>query len=186
MSIVSWLLDQHGRIGQERDARPLVSFTKSTSAPTSTPNAILEPARIWVLLSGDTLDHELIALACAMASERHASRVRAIYGIEVPRARPIDDEMPSERARAEAILAEAARDAEMCDIVVEPECVQARSIGESLVRASTELGCAVLLVGLPYRAEGDDEAQLSETVEDVLRRAPCRVCVVRGRQPITA
>lgn len=182
MSIVSWLMEQHERTAEGYTMR---NGRREGDVGLSA-EPLEDPPSVWVLLSGGALDHELIALACAMAKQRHTSRVRAIYGIEVPRTRRIDDDMPVERAQADAILASATDDAAQLNVLVERECILTRDIGDALVHAAAAAQCGALLVGVPYRAEGDDEAHLSETVEDVLRRARCRVCVVRGRQPISA
>lgn len=158
----------------------------SDTAPDPQATAQYRPGEgILVALSGDALDGELMALACTMARTRHVERVEVVYSIAVPRALPVNDEMPAERAHAEAALANAREEAKHYGLTVEAEYIQSRDIGESLVQVARARGCTLLIVGLPYDDGGDGEAKVAETTEEVLRRAPCRVWVVRG-QPLAA
>jgi nucleotide-binding universal stress UspA family protein len=109
-----------------------------------------------------------------------------IYGIEVPRTKPVDEEMPRERARADTALDKAAADAEHCRIVVDKEYIQSRNVGESLVDAAGIHDCALLILGVPYNAPSEGQFELTETVDYVLKNAPCRVWVIRGQPPAGA
>src|SRR5262245_6158953 len=65
---------------------------------------------VLVAVTGDELDHELMALACAVAEQKHAEVVHLIFGIEVPRTKPVDEEMPREREKADEALDRAEAD----------------------------------------------------------------------------
>jgi hypothetical protein len=139
---------------------------------------------VVVALTGGELDHELMALACTVASEKHLDVVQAIYGIEVPRTKAVNDDMPTERRAADAALERAAQDAKAYHITVAKEIVQSRRVGTSLVHAATAHGCALLILGLPCAAAMEDateETGMSELLADVLMLAPFRVWVVRGQ-----
>src|SRR5258708_38618117 len=66
---------------------------------------------ILVAVSGHELDRELVTLAGKVAREKKAAvrpQIFAVYGIEVPRTKAIDDEMPEETDRAHQALNHAA------------------------------------------------------------------------------
>jgi nucleotide-binding universal stress UspA family protein len=135
---------------------------------------------ILVALAGDELDDEVMALACTLA-RMQGVRVRAVYGIAVPRCRAVDDEMPTERAKAESALARAGETSRRCGVAIETECVQSRDMAESLVRIAKSGGCGLLVVGVRREADGADDEGLPKMVADVLKQAPCRVWLVRGQ-----
>lgn len=135
---------------------------------------------VWVVLTGAAVDGEVVTLACAMAQEKHAKGLHALYCIEVPRSMPVDAELPVQRGAATEILDRAAEVAAWHHIAFERECLQARIASEGIVQALEGRSCATLVVGVPYRTDGDDRAQVSELAAELLRFAPCRVYVVRG------
>lgn len=190
MSILERLLYQHGRAAKigdhqhggvdgqangrgEPDMLPLGETTQEQCQNCS----------VLVAVTGGELDHELMALACAVAQKKHTQVVHAIYGIEVPRTKPVDEELPAERTQADHALDQAAADGESCHISVDKEYVQSRNVGQSLVSAAATHGCALLIIGLPYKAEAEGQLEMNETVDYVLKHAPCRVWVIRGRPP---
>lgn len=190
MSILERLLYQHGRAAKmgdhqynggdtqvnghgEPDMLPL-DETLQESCP---------DCGVLVAITGGELDHELMALACAVAQKKHTNVVHAIYGIEVPRTKPVDEEMADERAQADHALDQAAADGESCHISVDKEYVQSRNVGQSLVSAAASHACALMIIGLPYKAEAEGQLEMNETVDYVLKHAPCRVWVIRGRPP---
>jgi nucleotide-binding universal stress UspA family protein len=137
---------------------------------------------ILVAISGCPLDRELMTLACKVGQEKRA-QIFAVYGIEVPRTKAIDDEMPELTDAAHQALSRAADVAEHMGVEIEPEIVQSRHFGHSLVDEAEAHDCALLIMGLPYRPGVGGQIVGSEALEYVLRNAPCKVWVVRGAPP---
>jgi nucleotide-binding universal stress UspA family protein len=137
---------------------------------------------VLVAVSGCDLDREVMTLACKVAEEKKA-QIFAVYGIEVPRTKAIDDEMPNETEQAHTALDCAATVAEQLGMDIEPEIVQSRHFGHSLVDEAEAHHSALVIVSLPYRAGTGGVIEGADAVEYVLRNAPCTVWVVRGRPP---
>jgi nucleotide-binding universal stress UspA family protein len=134
---------------------------------------------ILVVVSGADLDRELVTLACNTAKIKKAN-VYVIYGIEVPRKLQIDAEMPEQTQAAGMALEAAAGVAEQMHVRVQPEIVQSRHLGQSLVDESYAHDCSLLILGLPYHVGMGGHFDLGETADYVLKNSPCRVWVIRG------
>ncbi len=193
VSILERLLYQHGNAAKTSDRHRAGVTSDETSGhckpdmlPLDGSNEACTTCNILVSVTGDALDHELMALACAVAEEKQAKVIHVMYGIEVPRTKSVDEEMPRERALAGQVLNEAQADAKTCQAKVDPEYFQSRNIGQSLVAAASEHHCSLLIVGVPYNASTEGQFELTETVDYVLKNAPCRVWVVRGQAPESA
>jgi nucleotide-binding universal stress UspA family protein len=137
---------------------------------------------VLVAINGCELDREVISLAGKVAREKR-SKVYAVYGIEVPRTKAIDDEMPAETETAHRALYQVATVAEKMSLEIETEIVQSRHFGHSLVDEAQSHECALLIYGVPFRRLGEEEISGQETLDYILRNAPCRVWIVRG-QPL--
>jgi len=140
---------------------------------------------ILVALQGDELDDELVTLACNMAKQRKG-RVFAVYSIEVPRTLPVDAELPEQAAQATRVLERAVATAERLNFTVEPEIVQSRSKGASLVDEANAHQCALIILGVSpptkrAKREGD-KFELGDVVPYVLAHAKSRVWVIRAAQ----
>lgn len=136
---------------------------------------------ILVAVSGKELDSEIVTLACALSKAKKGS-VFAVYGIEVPRKLPIDAELPEETATAGNALETAAGVAQQVQVHIEPEIIQSRHFGQSLVEEANAHECALLIIGLPYRLGIGGHFDLGETADYVLKNAPCKVWLVRGQR----
>ena len=84
--------------------------------------------KILVPVGGQTQDDDAVLLAFGLA-RRQKARIYVIYVIEVPRTRPLDDEIESEIERGELFLERAERLATEGDSKVETELLQAREVG---------------------------------------------------------
>lgn len=189
MSLVERLLYQHGRPAKNGDRQHGAAATAHPEPDMlpleqSPQQEQCQRCSVLVAVTGGELDHELMALACAVAQKKHAEVVHAIYGIEVPRSKPVDEELPAEREKADQALDQAAEDAQTCHVAVDKEYLQSRNVGQSLVSAASTHGCALLIIGLPYKAETEGQLEMNETVDYVLKHAPCRVWVIRGQPPL--
>lgn len=137
---------------------------------------------VLVAISGKDLDNETVTLACNLAKAKKAS-VYVVYGIEVPRKLPIDAEMPAETQAAGIALERAASVAEQMHVRIDPEIIQSRHFGQSLVDEAGAHDCALVIVGLPYHLGMGGHFDLGETADFVLKNSPCRVWLVRGQRP---
>ena len=137
---------------------------------------------VLVAVSGCELDREVISLAGKVAREKRA-RVYAVYGIEVPRSKVIDDEMPAETECGQRALYHVGTVAEKMGLDIDTEIVQSRHFGHSLVDEAQSHDCALLIYGVPFRYLEDDQIAGQDTLDYVLRHAPCRVWIVRGQPP---
>jgi nucleotide-binding universal stress UspA family protein len=137
---------------------------------------------VLVVVSGCELDREVASLAGKVAREKR-SKVYAVYGIEVPRSKAIDDEMPAETESAHRALYHVASVAEKMGLDIDTEIVQSRHFGHSLVDEAQSHDCALLIYGVPFRHLGQDEISGQDTLDYILRNAPCRVWIVRGQPP---
>lgn len=137
---------------------------------------------ILVAVTGTELDREIMTLACNVAQQKHGD-VYAIYGIEVPRTLAVDAEMPDETQLAGDALERAAAVAQQLGVHIEPEIVQSRHFGQSLVDEAEAHHCALLVLGMPYKLSFGGNFTYGNTVEFALKNAPCRVWLVRGQAP---
>lgn len=136
---------------------------------------------IVVAVTGAQLDCEVVSLACMVAKSKKAS-VYAVYGIEVPRKLAIDADMPEQTTAANEALASAAQVGEKLHVHVEPEIIQSRNFGQSLVDEAKAHECSLVIVGLPYHVGLGGNFDLGEAADYALKNAPCRVWLVRGQR----
>jgi nucleotide-binding universal stress UspA family protein len=137
---------------------------------------------VLVGLTGTDLDRELVTFGCTIGKAKKVG-VYAVYGIEVPRTLAVDAEMPEETRRASEALDRATAVAEQLDVHIEPEIIQSRHFGQSLVEEGEAHDCAVIILGLPYGLARTGNFDLGETADYVLKNAPCKVWLMRGRRP---
>src|SRR5579863_6964206 len=137
---------------------------------------------IIVAVTGSELDHEIVSTACTLAKMNQVGAY-AIFGIEVPRTLSIDAEMEAETSRANDALDKAVGIAECLGVAIEPEIVQSRHFGQSLLEESEEHNATLIILGAPYRLKRDGQFDLGDTVEYMLKNAPCKLWVVRGKPP---
>jgi nucleotide-binding universal stress UspA family protein len=137
---------------------------------------------VLVGLTGTDLDRELVTFACTIGQKKKVS-VFVVYGIEVPRTLAVDAEMPEQTRQASEALDRATAVAEQLDVHVESEIIQSRHFGQSLVEEGDAHECALIIMGLPYALAHGGHFDLGETVDFVLKSAPCKVWLMRGAQP---
>jgi nucleotide-binding universal stress UspA family protein len=141
---------------------------------TSRPNII-------VAITGSDLDTELVTLGSTIAKTKRGN-LFVIYGIQVPRKLAIDAEMPEETKAASEALEVAKGVADQMHVHVEPEIVQSRNTGQSIVEEACVHECSLLILGLPYHVGVGGHFDLGDTADYVLKNSPCRVWLIRGRQ----
>jgi len=131
--------------------------------------------RILVPVVGSRLTDEMLVLACQLATEKE-SLVDAVYAVEVPMERPLEDGLlPAERERAEKVLRLAAVVAADFGVTLNQHVVAARHAGRSIVELAEKQNSDVIIMGAVKRTRGS--SVLGPTVEYVLRHAPNEVLV---------
>jgi nucleotide-binding universal stress UspA family protein len=148
------------------------------------PGAALEYRNILVPMGADRESEEAVDLACRLAAERRATVV-AITVIEVPLHKPLDVELPEEEYGADLLLDEAKRIGDTFGVKVISRVVRARSFGRAVVDEANRRGSEIVVVGADRRDRGlSKHALFSDTVDYILKHAPCRVLVAAARRAV--
>jgi len=134
---------------------------------------------ILVALTDTSIDDEAVSVACSIARKRKVEAY-AVYGIQVPRKRALDDEMPEETEKANRTLDAAKEVADQLQASLETEIVHTRHLGQALIQEAIDHDCALIVMGVSYQLGVNGQFALSETADYVLKYAPCRVWLVRG------
>jgi K+-sensing histidine kinase KdpD len=160
----------------------------SASSRTSRATGPLTPSEpsttfrnVLVAIHANEMDDELVRLACQMVKPRKG-RVFAIYVVEVPRTLPVDATLAEVTEKAGPALEHAVAVAEQTNFEIEPEIVQTRDYGRSLVEEAEAHECGLIIMCIPYRTDRSGRFDPGEAVSYVLKQAKCRVWVIRGQQ----
>ena len=143
----------------------------------------MEPLRILVPVNGDVSDEQAVRLACGLTKKnKNKGKVFVLNVVEVGRNLPVESPEPDEVDRCESILhrMESVGAEEKC--AVEAEILQAREAGPAVVAEALERGADLIIMGVDYKKR-HGEFRLGDTIEYVLKNAPCRVLI--SREPAT-
>ncbi|MFL6012582.1 MAG: amino acid permease, partial [Gaiellaceae bacterium] len=143
------------------------------------PGAALEYRNILVPVKPGRESEEAIDFACRLAAERRAS-IAAVSVVVVPLELSLDTQLAEEEERADLALDAAAAIAELYGVNVTERLMRARSPGRAIVDDAVRRGSEIIVMGAP-RAE-HRRGVFSDTVDFVLKHAPCRVMVAAGRK----
>ncbi len=138
-----------------------------------------------VPVTGNPEDRRLLEIVDKI-SQKSNTYITLVYVVEVAQSMPIDAELPAEIERGERVLREAEIQTTRCvggrRGAIVTELVQARSAGAAIVDEAIEHGSNAIMLGTSVRKK---HGQLStgETVDYVLRNAPCEVIVIRQGKP---
>jgi APA family basic amino acid/polyamine antiporter len=124
------------------------------------------------------IEDEMLATACKLAQPEGA-KVIALKVIEVPLDQPLDCAMPAEDLASEQLEALCRSFAADYEIEVECRGLRARAISSAVAHEAREADAGLILIGAvprPWDAAGRSHV-FSDTVENLLRRAHCRVIV---------
>ena len=102
--------------------------------------------------------------------------------IEVPLDLPLDARLEEEESRAYEQLDEARAIGEKYGVDVIGRLVRARSAGRAIVDEADRRRSEIIVMGAPRRRGRARRAIFGETVDFVLKQAPCRVMVTATRQ----
>jgi APA family basic amino acid/polyamine antiporter len=158
---------------------------KTVRAPVLIGPAIaLEYRSILVPVKPGRESEEAIDFACRLAAERGSS-IAAVSVATVPLELPLDAELPEAEAAANEALDVAVAIGELYGVDVVGRLLRARKPGRAIVREAERRQTEIIVLGAP-RSGRPARAIFSETVDYILKNAPCRVMVVAGRKAAAA
>ncbi len=134
-------------------------------------------SKVLVPVSGRRTDDDALKLAFSVCRQSKA-RIYVIFVIQVPRTRPLDDEMEGEIEKGERYLDRAEKLASEAGSKVETELLQAREVGPAIVDEAVERGVDAIVLGVGAKKRFGEYA-LGPTTDYVLKNAPCAVLVSR-------
>ena len=125
------------------------------------------------------IEEEMLAIACKLAQEQEGERVLAVNVVEVPLSLPLDAPIPGANECAMELLQLTASFSRDYGVPVEFMPARSRAISGEVARIAREQDAGLILVGaVPHIGALAGRAQVfSETIENLLRRAHCRVIV---------
>jgi nucleotide-binding universal stress UspA family protein len=137
--------------------------------------------RLLVPVDGSLADDHVMTLVADLVHQ-HQVAITLIYVVEVAQAMPLDAELPDEIDRGELILRRAeeyARTAPKHKLTsVSTDLLQARSAGAAIVDEAIERRVDAIVLSATNRTKYG-KITMGETVEYVLKNAPCDVVVMR-------
>ncbi len=147
------------------------------------PRVVSGYRRILVPVADNLECERTIDVVCRLAAQRHAS-VTAVAVIEVPLLLPLDAHMFEEEERARWLLDRAEVIGAAYGVSVSSRIVRARDAATAIVELAEAIGAELVAIGSPRKRRGSPHAAIfGSTVQDVLKKAPCRVMVVASPPP---
>lgn len=141
--------------------------------------------KVVVPVSGGSVDRRLIEIVRRMCHRKQVE-ITLVYVVEVQQSMPLDAELPDEINDGEAVLRDvsdaARKDLEPQTGKVFTELLQARSAGAAIVDEAIDKNADAILIGATLRRQFG-RLSTGETVEYVMKNAPCEVIVVRQALP---
>src|SRR5213592_4864932 len=146
------------------------------------PAQALEFRNILVPVAPGYPSEEAMDVACRLAAERRATIV-ALSVVEVPLELPLDAYLPEQVEAADRELEEAHAMGESYGVRVIERIVRARNAGRAVVDEAARRNSEIIVMGGPRRVRlaAGRRAIFGDTVDFVLKHAPCRVMVAAGR-----
>ena len=144
------------------------------------PALALEYRSILVPVKPGRMSEEAVDVACRLAAERRAS-IAAVAVVVVPLELPLDSRLDDAEAEADDVLDAARAIGELYGVDVIGRLVRARSAGRAIVDEAERRNSEIIVMGAPRR-DAPRRTIFSDTVDFVLKHAPCRVMVAAGRK----
>jgi basic amino acid/polyamine antiporter, APA family len=143
--------------------------------------AALEFRSILVPIAPGYPSDEAMDFACRLAAERRASIV-AVTAIQVPLDLPLDTLLPEDVEDANAQLDEARAIGDSYGVRVTGRIARTRNIGREICDEAVRRGTEVIVMAGPRRVrlQRGRRQIFGDSVDFVLRHAPCRVMVATG------
>lgn len=137
-----------------------------------------EPQKIYMIAINDApVSRQALEIGIKLAKLDRA-KLYMVYAFEVPRALPLDSEIPEEIEKGDKILEEGMTMADEAGVEAVTNFVQARSAGSGLIDEAADLDVDMIILGMSTRHRFGD-IFFGSTVTYILREAPCRVMVIR-------
>jgi APA family basic amino acid/polyamine antiporter len=146
--------------------------------PAFGPALALEYRRILVPVARGRPSDEALDVACRLAAET-GSRIVALSVLEVPLDRPLAESVPILEAEANRELDEAMAIGDSYGVPVIARLERARAAGPAIVAEAEARQSEIIVIGAPRRELTSRQAAIfGQTVDYVLKHAPCRVLTV--------
>jgi APA family basic amino acid/polyamine antiporter len=143
------------------------------------PAIALEYRNILVPVKPGRASEEAIDVACRLAADRGAA-IGAISVVVVPLELSLDERLEEEERRAHDALEAASAIAELYGVAVTERLLRARRAGRAIVDEAVRRNSEIIVMGAPRSTRG--RGVFSDTVDFVLKHAPCRVMVVASEK----
>jgi nucleotide-binding universal stress UspA family protein len=128
---------------------------------------------LLVPISDNVESEQAMDTACRLAADRGAT-VAVVNVVEVPPVLPLDSHMTSEEAVAHRLLERAAAIGQSYGVTAVPRILCARNAADVIVAQADQRRAELIVIGAPRKRR----RAFGSTVEDVLKKAPCRVLVI--------
>jgi APA family basic amino acid/polyamine antiporter len=150
--------------------------------PAYGPALALEYRRLLVpVLPGQASD-DAFDIAASLAAER-GSQIIAVNVIEIPLELPLGTEKAELEELAHRELDEARAIGDSYGVHVIPRLLRGRNAGAAIVEEAERRGTEIIVIGAPKKDIGRRKrAVFGETVDYVLKNAPCRVMVTASTE----
>jgi basic amino acid/polyamine antiporter, APA family len=149
--------------------------------PAFGPALALEYRRLLVPVLPGRASDDALDVAASLAAERGA-QIAAVTVLEVPLELPLNTELLEEEKFANRELDEARAIGDAYGVSVIPRLLRSRSAGAAIVEEAARRGSEIIVIGAPRKDIGRRKrAVFGETVDYVLKNAPCRVMVTAQR-----
>lgn len=143
------------------------------------------PYRLVVYVTGGPEDKRLLEIV-EKIGQRQNTFITIAYVVEVQQSMPLDAELPVEIERGESVLHDAEMFATRCvggrRDHINTELLQARSAGAAIVDEAIESEADAIMLSCSIRKK-HGRPIIGDTIEYVLRTAPCEVIVIRQALP---
>lgn len=142
----------------------------------------MKVSKIVMAVSHKETLSELLWWAAKLGTSKNGNKVKiyALYVMEMPRSLPLDANIPEETEIAEEILALAEKIAEEeYGLEINTDILQARAAGPAILEEAEEIKADIILIGATSKTSLEEKF-FGSTADYILKRANCKVCVVRG------
>ncbi|MCD6309768.1 MAG: universal stress protein [Candidatus Eremiobacteraeota bacterium] len=137
-----------------------------------------EPKKKYMIAINDSPVSKLALEMGVRLAKLDRAKLYLVYVFEVPRALPLDAEIPEEIEKGDEILAEGMVMADETGVEAETNFVQARHAGAGLIDEARDLDIDMLIIGMSTRHRFG-ELFFGPTVTYILKEAHCQVLVIR-------
>lgn len=152
----------------------------TSSAVEEAQRSVASLRRILVPVNS-TADSERAAEMACRIGEAQLAEIVLVHVVEVPFTRPLANVTVEERERGLEVLRVGEAIADRHRMRSRTRLMSERSAAVGIIRAATEEQADVIVMALDEK-RSRDAAEAGETPDEIMRRAPCEVLVVRAPQ----